>query len=78
MKWFLMTHIPSTFSQRLLFTCYCLGDWQWIRWARHVSTQVEVNAQTIIVRKPQGKRPLGRPRFRLMILKWELHWSGVV
>jgi hypothetical protein len=35
------------------------------RWVRHVACMGEMeNAYNILVGKPEGKRPLGRPRFR--------------
>jgi hypothetical protein len=38
-----------------------------MRWAGHVACMVEVrNAYSILVGKPEGRRPLGRPRH-----KWE-------
>jgi hypothetical protein len=37
-----------------------------MRWAGHVARMGEKrNAYRILVRKPEGKRPLGRPRHRL-------------
>jgi hypothetical protein len=36
-----------------------------MRWARHVSRMGEVrDAYNILVRRPEGRRPLGRPRRR--------------
>jgi hypothetical protein len=36
-----------------------------VRWAGHVSRMEEmINAHSILVGKPEGKRPLGRPRRR--------------
>jgi hypothetical protein len=36
-----------------------------MRWERHVACKGEMgNAYRILVRKPEGKRPLGRPRCR--------------
>jgi len=36
-----------------------------MRWARHVAHMGEIrNAYNILVGKPEGKRPLGRPRHR--------------
>jgi hypothetical protein len=38
---------------------------RWIRWAEHVTHMGEiVNAYKILVRKPERKRPCGRPRCR--------------
>jgi hypothetical protein len=37
-----------------------------MRWAGHVARMGEKNAYRILVGKPEGKRPLGRPR-----LRWE-------
>jgi hypothetical protein len=50
-------------------------------WAEHVARIGEKkNAYTILVEKPEGKRPLGRPRRRcVIILKWileRLHGMG--
>jgi hypothetical protein len=37
------------------------------------------NEYRILVRQPEGKRLLGRPRCRWIILKWILErWDGVV
>jgi hypothetical protein len=37
-----------------------------MRWARHVARMGEKrNAYRILAEKPEGKRPLGRPRHRL-------------
>jgi hypothetical protein len=36
---------------------------RWMRWAGHVARMVQRNAyRRILVGKPEGKRPLGRPR----------------
>jgi len=36
-----------------------------MRWARHIACVGEMrNAYNILVGKPEGKRPLGRPRHR--------------
>jgi hypothetical protein len=45
-----------------------------IRWAGHVARMGEKrNAYRILVGKPEGKRPLGRPRRRWeIILEWIL------
>jgi hypothetical protein len=38
-----------------------------MKWARHLARRGEKrNACTILLGKPEGKRPLGRPRRRLM------------
>jgi hypothetical protein len=43
-----------------------------IRWARNVAC-MRINANKILIRKPVGKRPLGRPRHRWEDnLKWIL------
>jgi hypothetical protein len=53
-----------------------------MRWAGHVARMGEKrNAYRILVRKPEGKRPMGRPRRRWvdnvkMDLR-ELGWDGV-
>jgi hypothetical protein len=36
------------------------------RWARHVERKVKMNAYRLLVDKPEGNRPLGRPRRRLV------------
>jgi hypothetical protein len=42
-----------------------------MRWAGHVARMGEKrNAYILLVRKPEGKRPLGRPRRR-----WVVKWS---
>jgi hypothetical protein len=33
-----------------------------MRWAGHVTYIENINTYTILMRKPEGKRPLGRPR----------------
>ena len=39
--------------------------WRRLRWAGHVARMERSrNAKRILVRKPEGKRPLGRPRRR--------------
>jgi hypothetical protein len=35
-----------------------------MRWAGHVARIAEKNAYRLLVGKPEGKRPLGRPRRR--------------
>jgi len=32
-----------------------------LRWVGHAARMVEMNAYSILVGKPEGKRPLGRP-----------------
>jgi hypothetical protein len=52
-----------------------------MKWAGYVARIVEKwNAYRILVGKPEGKRPLGRPRRRWMIiLGWILErWDGVM
>jgi hypothetical protein len=57
-----------------------------MRWAHHVSRMGEKrNAYRLLVRKPEGKRPLGRPRHRwvdnitmdLGEVGWGV-WAGLV
>jgi hypothetical protein len=45
-----------------------------MRWARHLARMGEKrNAYRILVGKPEGKRPLGRPRRRWVgNIKWDL------
>jgi hypothetical protein len=54
-----------------------------MRWAGHVVRIVKMNAYRLLVRKPEGKRPLGRPRCRWvdnikMDLKDGLIWTGLM
>ena len=52
-----------------------------MRWAGHVARmEEERGVHNILVGKPEGKRPLGRPRRRWrVILRWILRkWEGVV
>jgi hypothetical protein len=53
-----------------------------MRWAGHVARMGENrNAYRLLVRKPEGKRPLGRPRRRwvdnIKIDLLEIGWGGV-
>jgi hypothetical protein len=53
-----------------------------MRWARHVARMGEKrNAYRLLVGKPEGKRPLGRPRCRcvdnIKIDLVEIGWGGV-
>jgi hypothetical protein len=53
-----------------------------MRWARHVARIGEKNnAYRILVGKPEGKRPLGRPRRRwvgnIKMDLQEIEWDGV-
>jgi hypothetical protein len=53
-----------------------------MRWARHVARMGETrNAYRILVGKPEGKRPLGRPRCTLVdsikIYLREIGWDGM-
>jgi hypothetical protein len=53
-----------------------------MRWAGHVARMVEKrNAYRVLVRKPEGKRPLGRPRRRwvdnIKMDLLETGWGGV-
>jgi hypothetical protein len=50
-----------------------------MRWAEHVArTGEKRNAYKILVRKPEGKRPLGKPR-RLLVdnIKMDLRETGL-
>jgi hypothetical protein len=52
-----------------------------MRWAGHVARVGEKrNTCRFLVGKPEGRRPLGRPRCRLgIILGWILErWNGVM
>jgi hypothetical protein len=52
-----------------------------MRWARHVKGMEEKrNGYRVSVVKPEGKRPLGRPRLSgRIILRWILEkWDGMV
>jgi hypothetical protein len=42
-----------------------------MRWAGHVAQMGEKrNVYRLLVGKPEGKRPLGRPRYGWITLKW--------
>jgi hypothetical protein len=51
-----------------------------VRWAGHAARMGEMNAYRILVGKPEGKRPLGRPRRRWVDnIKMDLRevgWDG--
>jgi hypothetical protein len=51
-----------------------------MRWAGHVARRETRNAYRVLVGKPEGKRPLGRPRSRLVnnskIDLIEIGWDG--
>jgi hypothetical protein len=52
-----------------------------IRWAGHVARMGEKrNAYRMLVEKPEGRRPLGRPRRRWMDnIRWDgVMWTGLV
>jgi len=48
-----------------------------MRWAAHVALMGEISGvYRVLVGKPEGKRPLGRPRHRWkIILRWILKWD---
>jgi hypothetical protein len=52
-----------------------------MRWAGNVARIKKRNAYTILVGKPEGKRPLGRPRRRwvdnIKIDLREIGWDGM-
>jgi hypothetical protein len=50
------------------------------RWAEHVARmETNRNAYRILVGKPEGKRPLGRPRLKLVNnIKMEMGWDGMI
>jgi hypothetical protein len=52
-----------------------------MKWARHVARMGTRNAYRILVGKPDGKRPLGRPRRRgvnnIKIDHREIGWNGM-
>jgi hypothetical protein len=48
-----------------------------MRWAEHAARMGETrNANRILVGKPEGKRPLGKPRRRWVDLR-EIGWDGM-
>jgi hypothetical protein len=51
-----------------------------MRWAGHIAPMGEKrNASRILVGKPEGKRPLGRPRLRWMVnIKMDYRSDGMV
>jgi hypothetical protein len=47
-----------------------------MRWAGHVARIEKMNAYRILVGKPEGKRPLGKPRHRWVDnIKMNLRWD---
>jgi hypothetical protein len=55
-----------------------------MRWAGHVACREEKrNIYRILVKKPEGKRPLGRSRRRCMDVEWIIEsldgvvWAGL-
>jgi hypothetical protein len=55
---------------------------RWMRWAGHVARMGEKrNAYRLLVGKPEGKRPLGRPKRRwvdnIKMDLLEIGWNGV-
>jgi hypothetical protein len=53
-----------------------------MRWAGHVAQMGDKrNAYRILLRKPEGKRPLGRPRHRwvanIKMVLVEIEWGGM-
>ena len=62
---------------------YSLPNIVWVikprqmRWAGHVARMGEDRGvQRVLVGKPEGKRPLGRPRLRLEDIKMDLQEVG--
>jgi hypothetical protein len=50
-----------------------------MRWERYVARMGEMNAYWILVGKPEGKRPLGKPRRRWVDnIKMDLRYDRVV
>jgi hypothetical protein len=58
-----------------------------MRWAGHVTRMEEkMNAYRILVGKPEGKRPLRRPRYRWVDnikmnpreIRWDGIWTGLI
>jgi hypothetical protein len=55
-----------------------------MKWAGHVARMGKRNAYTILMGKPEGKKPLGRPRREWTIIKWILNrkdgvvWTGSI
>jgi hypothetical protein len=49
-----------------------------MRWAGHVARMEKTNTCGILMGKIEGKRPLGRPKFRsLDNIKMDLRWDGM-
>jgi hypothetical protein len=50
----------------MFFTEYCWGDKSgWVRWVGHVACMGEGRGvYRVLLWRPEGKRPLGRPRHR--------------
>jgi hypothetical protein len=60
--------------------CIIRGIKSRMGWVEHVAHIGEIRADRIFVRKPDGKRPLGRPRHRWNDISMDLGetgWEGV-
>ena len=65
------------------FCIYTVLYFYTLRWAGHVARMVEERGlYRVLVGKPEGRRPLGRPRRRLMDLQevgcGYMDWIGLV
>jgi hypothetical protein len=52
-----------------------------MKWTEHVTRKKNLNTYRILIRKPEGRRPLGRPRCRcvdnIKVDIVEVGWGGV-
>jgi hypothetical protein len=57
--------LHDLYSSPSIITCRITKSRRMVRWAGHVARMVEkINAYRLLVGKPEGKRPVGRPRRR--------------
>jgi hypothetical protein len=74
--------VQNILSSHLLSKYLEIGIIKFMRWAGHVTQMGEKrNAYRLLVGRPEGKRPLGRPRCRwvnnIMTDLADVGWDGV-
>jgi hypothetical protein len=76
-------HILGVFENRVLRMIFRIIKARRMRWAEHVARMGEKrNAYRLLVRKPEGRRPLGRPRrtwldnIRMNLVEGDVDWIG--
>jgi hypothetical protein len=77
-----MTSYVLNYKNQYMFQLIRMIKSRRMRWARHVARMGETrNAYRILVGKPEGKRPLARPRHRwvdnIKTDLTEIEWDGM-